>query len=822
MSSNPCERGALAPDPGREAHRRPSEECEIEMRRLLLLCGVLAGFFDGAVPAQANIETEGPPELVTRLIAGRLYVKGHVKAHGQSVAAHFLVELGHSAFLRLHVNTARLVKWQPGDVVDVTFPEHEIKGIDPNVARLRFLEYLTMEYAKELEEIPVVGILGAPAWGRHRLQIDYEKSRFRLLPRKVVKPTEDTEPPKPAEEGAPPAEAPAKEGKKPPPGVPVGETVTIPMRLRDGSFRFRVRVNDQRELLCAIATAEADTWIDQDLAASLGHPAGDVESARLGEVDLAKYVALRPGEAPRSFDDQPDVLLGNNFLSNFDVVLDPFRSVMELTAYRPAKFPKEDQQVFRALALEDPDGLVEFLKKHVSHRMARDAGQALLKMRLADDPLDESELNEAVTLRAKSTPAKRRSRVMLDLVKRTREENPSAFAMLRKTALDEALAGADKDEDADSVHKTRSEIGGLLMEEGELKKAYRHLLSAAFGLPRDGMVNLRLGKFFEKKGKHARAWSRFLMAAITKDAGPDGMKGLKRLADTMGVTTPYDVDEMERALEGRVPAFEPASTYRPKGKKKPSRVVLAELFTGAHCRPCLAADLGFDGIMAHFRKGEVVLIEHHLPVPAPEPLVSPAALERAQEVEVRGTPAAFVDGLIDVPRLGGARVEKAGPAFRALRKTIEKRLESETPWKLSVSGKLSDDKSGVSVAVEVDGPARSGVMMRAYLCERTVLFPGSSKIVLHRYVTRDELTGGGKRVAKDAGKRSFALSAAFAKVTSKLETQLDDFENRTGKEFPMRPTKIDPRQVVVVAFLESTTGDVLQAASWEAFPRERE
>ena len=48
------------------------------------------------------------------------------------------------------------------------------------------------------------------------------------------------------------------------------------------------------------ATSEPDTWIAAGIAEQLGHPAGDVTSARLGPVDLTTYVALRPGGRAQS------------------------------------------------------------------------------------------------------------------------------------------------------------------------------------------------------------------------------------------------------------------------------------------------------------------------------------------------------------------------------------------------------------------------------------------------------------------------------------------------------------------------------------------
>ena len=50
-------------------------------------------------------------------------------------------------------------------------------------------------------------------------------------------------------------------------------------------------------------------------------------------------------------------------------------------------------------------------------------------------------------------------------------------------------------------------------------------------------------------------------------------------------------------------------------KEKSSRVAVVELFTGAHCPPCVAADVGFDALLKTYKPTEVVLLQHHLHVP---------------------------------------------------------------------------------------------------------------------------------------------------------------------------------------------------------------
>ena len=62
----------------------------------------------------------------------------------------------------------------------------------------------------------------------------------------------------------------------------------------------------------------------------------------------------------------------------------------------------------------------------------------------------------------------------------------------------------------DAVHQLHAQLGTILLDAGESREAWKHLLSAAFGLPEDGMVNLQLGRFYEQEGRYRRAFSRYV------------------------------------------------------------------------------------------------------------------------------------------------------------------------------------------------------------------------------------------------------------------------------------------------------------------------
>lgn len=729
----------------------------------------------------------GGAVIPVRRVAGKVVARVRVANGDTGIPAHLVVDLGIAEELLLHANTAGLLEAEPGTRFAVTCGSVSFPDLVARVGRIRALEAFTAEHAAELKEVPAVGYLGLGAFRGRKVLLDLADGELRILP---------------AGEGV----------AAPEPGRPVvrdPETGRLRVRatVRHGVMHLPIRGPGDRALSATLDTTTQDTWVLRQL-----YDTG--EGLLLGDLRLDTYVPLRPGRRPRRRPGLARVVLGTDLLSHFEVTLDQKGGVVELLPVREPDPSEVDAEAFAALVSGDPGKIQSFLEAHGDHRLAGEAGERLLEMRLREDPLHGEALSKALVLRAGGAPPERRARVVLDILEEVRSAKPTAWELMRGRGLSLALEAAEQDEDPSARPKVQSEIGATLLEAGKMREAYRNLLSAALALKENGLVNLRLGRYYEATGKLARAWSRYLQAAITSEAGAEGLEGMKRLREEHGLERPFGVEELEVVLEGRVPAYQPASSYEPP-EETPGRRVLVELFTGAHCPPCAAADLAFEGLAAHYGLEHVVLLQHHLPIPAPEPLVNPTALRRGRANGITATPTFLIDGRDVIS--GGGPTDQAAKVFRGLQEPIDGRLADPTPWKLGLEG--AREGSRITVTAEIDGPEARDVSLRCWLAERTVLFPGRNEIVFHRYVTRAELPRGGTRIAEAAGARTVQQEVDLDRVATELERFLDDFETRIGATFSLRPTSIRPEQAVVVAFLEDAAGRVLQAAVYEVSPR---
>ena len=107
---------------------------------------------------------------------------------------------------------------------------------------------------------------------------------------------------------------------------------------------------------------------------------------------------------------------------------------------------------------------------------------------------------------------------------------------------------------------------------------------------------------------------RELRTALQKTGKSDELKALEvRFArlDTL----------LDKEYLAKMPPFK-SDPFSGRKSKSNRVVVVVELFTGAQCQPCIAADLGFDGLEMSYKPSDVILLQYHLHIPSPDPLAN--------------------------------------------------------------------------------------------------------------------------------------------------------------------------------------------------------
>jgi len=321
----------------------------------------------------------------------------------------------------------------------------------------------------------------------------------------------------------------------------------------------------------------------------------------------------------------------------------------------------------------------------------------------------------------------------------------------------------------------------------------------------------RLGYSLEALGQDEAALETYLQGTLESPT-PRIMDPLKALYKKMNGS--------EAGLKERISgAADAAARFAPKGPAKTSpsgRVVLAELFTGSECPPCVASDLAFDNLMAGYERKAVVVLEYHLHIPRPDPMTNKDTEARAKFYSVNSTPSVLLGGVEKL--VGGGSKNTSKNRYDLYSYVIDQKLATQSPASVEVEGSLN--KSVLSVKAGAKAPGSAGdLKLRVALVEDVVHFKGSNNLSEHRSVVR-RMIGSPEGIALKDGKASLAEEVDIAALVQSLKDYLDKYEQEppsgsaANREFKFKEKKheIDAGNLSLVAFIQNDeTKEILQA-----------
>jgi len=251
--------------------------------------------------------------------------------------------------------------------------------------------------------------------------------------------------------------------------------------------------------------------------------------------------------------------------------------------------------------------------------------------------------------------------------------------------------------------------------------------------------------------------------------------------------------------------------YKPSPART-ERTVLAEVFTGSGCPPCVAADLAFDAYLERYSRKDVAVIMYHLHIPQPDPMTNPSTEARSKFYAVTGVPSYVIDG--DKNSGGGSR-EMTRDFYTRVMPTVEKRLMIQPDAAIRIDA--SPDGPGVKVSARVEGlkSESTKVKLQIVLVEDLLRYSGENGIRFHPMVVRS-LAGpeAGGFVIDPAKPTSIDWRFDLTAITQTLKTHLDDFEAKRKDDkfaFVEKKHEIDASNLSVVAFVqEEESKKVLQ------------
>jgi tetratricopeptide (TPR) repeat protein len=382
-----------------------------------------------------------------------------------------------------------------------------------------------------------------------------------------------------------------------------------------------------------------------------------------------------------------------------------------------------------------------------------------------------------------------------------------------------------EDEMAKSMRRQRARyqdtLGRIYLKQGKTKEAKRYLKLALTNEPELTNALLGLGQIAEKSGDHKTALEYFSSAAVKfplKKAERQQMENAYRATHHGSLTGLEEMlDDKYRKLNAGL-RFD----HYQASPKRSNRTALAELFTGSGCAPCVAADLGFDGLLERYNRQELVVLVYHLHIPLPDPMTNPATVERGKYYAVPGTPTPVIDG-VRLPSSGGLR-EMTRSFYDRVNPKIEKELESPAGAELNLTAALEGDQVRTRVMVEKINGASPDQKLQLALTEDELRYTGENGIRFHPMVVRS-LAG------KDSlgfplsvsGPTNIEWTFDLKVMSDQLKKYLDGYEEQGHRNDPFtfseKKFQIDQNNLSLVAFVQDVkTKAVLQTVYLKVKP----
>jgi tetratricopeptide (TPR) repeat protein len=367
-------------------------------------------------------------------------------------------------------------------------------------------------------------------------------------------------------------------------------------------------------------------------------------------------------------------------------------------------------------------------------------------------------------------------------------------------------------------------LAEIYMKKGRTADAEKLLKQIHAAVPTKANVSGYLADLAKKAGREAEMME-YLTALAT--AGPLAPERRKDFEAGWRKAHNGTLDGLDAMLDVAYEKNNPKPTVTPyvAPKTRTDRVVLAEIFTGSGCPPCVGADLAFEGALHRYKGRELAVLMYHLHIPQPDPMTNPSTQARSKFYNVNGVPSFYIDGETDGRGGGGA---SAAPTIYKDRvePVIDKCLTTKADAKLTLQATMTG--SAINVKVDVGKPKAAGknLKLQVALVEERVRYTGENGVRFHSMVVRSLAGKDALGFSMEAGKRlKVAWTFDVPKIVAEAKAHLDDFEAKrstggpTKFEFAEKKHDIDPKKLVVVAFVQDgDTKKVLQAAYFKVRP----
>jgi len=482
-------------------------------------------------------------------------------------------------------------------------------------------------------------------------------------------------------------------------------------------------------------------------------------------------------------------------------VTDPTKKIEALEKFK-ADFPKSDM-----LSAADSAILSTLLKKFPEQkgRIAKQAkgmyaratkNKGSVANQIAGEFLDAGLLlNEAEGYAKKGVADMHQAKYTADL-KASYEKRKA------KPPSDEEIAKRYRESRASRL----ATLGRIEVKRGQTAKGQK-LLEEAWAVNSSLVaVGATLGELAFRAGNDSKAMDLLVPARLSGRAPASANAALDALYKKQhsGSLDGMDamLDEQYRKL---YPSPVKAEEYQP-AEKRSDRLVLAEVFTGSGCPPCVGADLAFDAAMERYTRKELAVVMYHVHIPRPDPMTNPETTARSKAYGVNGVPSYAIDGKM-LGGGGGGR-DYTQTVYERIQKPIEEDLEKPAEAKLTAHASLTGNTVKVTGGVDGVSEKADDLKVEVLLVEKQIRYTGENGVRFHPMVVRS--------IGEEKAEGSFTRTFDVDEIAAGLKKHLDEYEagGHRGESFKFIEKKdaINRANLAVVVLVQDgKTKHVLQS-----------
>ncbi len=372
--------------------------------------------------------------------------------------------------------------------------------------------------------------------------------------------------------------------------------------------------------------------------------------------------------------------------------------------------------------------------------------------------------------------------------------------------------------------KTTSQVtlGRIYLKQGKLDVAEKNLKDALASNPQLTAANLAMAELYEKRGDSQSALTSYINVAATSKMPVTARQALNALwaKSHKGFTSGLEEALDAKYLELNPPPFT-VEPYK-ASEKRSDRVVLAEIFTGSGCPPCVAADLAADMARERYGTKELAVIMYHEHIPQPDPMTTPQTTARFKYYAGTGVPTLAIDGVATVG--GGARNAAKG-VYDRITKEIEKKLEVPPEANLKLSAVLKGTTVNANVLVDRVTSESPDLKLHVVLVEEQLRYTGENGVRFHPMVVRSMAGSDGTGLSiKSKAPQTYTWDFDLNKISATIKQHLDEYEagGHRGNTFTFTEKKytINSKDLIVVAFVQDEkTKLILQSVLIKVNPK---